>query len=523
MGKDMLLAQMELIILNNMAGLTLEQLTQMGAKPVNTQSFQQLQNQGAKPAPPYNPNQISPQMIQAKQKQGFGGIIGKIAQGAGQGLQQAAQAGIGALKSIPATLNNASQLGQSALRKITSKVPGMGNVKNETPSVVKAISTPTNQDQAAGFLGGQLAQGAAIPNSAIDAGAGEIANLANAGKAQPLITGLAKAAAQTGTGMAAAKLGGATNKQAATTGLLSGALSGAGSLFSEALKSSAETSMSKALGATTKSNKALSAKVVPELVENKTMALTRGSLYNKAAANVDKADEQLTNAYNFLPPDTKSNWTGVLTKLQVQKDALTVNGTVLDDGKYNALHRVQSDLLKVIGGGVDEATDGNVSIQSARKARQILDAAIKEKNGVFGITGTESDKLNATKSAANAIRAQLALEHPNIAAINKEFSFWKNVQDVVGSTIQRTKNQTSLSGEMAQDTGAAIGAMHGGTIGSIGSGAVVGKLLKSTLQSTAWRTASAAVKSSIADALANGNAAKVTTLLQKLTNPTKAK
>lgn len=470
-------------------------------KIIANEKIRQQQENAPKPAP--QPQQSTGQ---------------KIGSGIMQGLGQAAQAGVGALKSIGATVNNASELGQRALQGITSHLPGMP--KTQIASLPDAVVKPTQDvNQQAGFLGGQIGQAFAIPNSAIDIGASAVANLANLGKAQPLLVGGAKAIAQAGTGALASKLGGATDKQALTAGAVSGGLSVAGSLFSQALKGSAEKSMSKALGATTKSNKMLSDKVVPGLVEKNTIALTRGSLYNKAAENVDKADQALTDAYGSLPKGIKSDWTPVLQTLEDQKEALKVNGTVMDVGKYNSLHQVQSDLLNVIGGGATEVKNGSVPIEDARKARQILDGMVKNKT--FGITGAENDKLNATKEAANAIRSQLAKEHPDIAILNKQFSFWENVQDVVGATMQRTKNQTSLSGELAMDTGAVTGGQMGG-LGKIIEGGVVGKLLKSALQSTAWRTTSAVVKSKLADLLASGDVAKATVILQKLATPTKA-
>jgi hypothetical protein len=53
-----------------------------------------------------------------------------------------------------------------------------------------------------------------------------------------------------------------------------------------------------------------------------------------------------------------------------------------------------------------------------------------------------------------------------------------------------------------------------GTAGAVAQWAIVGKLLNSTVKSTAWRTASAITKSSIANALAKGDMAKATNLIR---------
>ena len=104
-----------------------------------------------------------------------------------------------------------------------------------------------------------------------------------------------------------------------------------------------------------------------------------------------------------------------------------VNGVVMDVGKYRALDGLQKDLLNVIGGGVEEAKNPVVSVGTARKVRQILDKAIGQNSKVFGLTGNETDSLAVQKLAANSIRSALAKEYPDIASLNKEFTFWSNV------------------------------------------------------------------------------------------------
>lgn len=460
--------------------------------------------------------------IQPQPKLGFWGKVGK---GIGEGLSNVGQAGIGTVKSIGSTIDQASQLGQRGIQTIANPILKAGRVPEQ--KIVKApevLTKPTTDMQTAGFIGGQIGQAFAIPNQAITQGATKVAQTAGTamklGKAakyvQPVLTTGTKAIAEGGVGALGSKLAGGTDKQAKQAALLSGGLSVAGSMFSKVLQGSAEKSMTKALAPTGKVDKAITEKVVPGLVKRKVVSLTRGGLYEKAAQNADKADEALTQAYSALPEGTQSNWKPVLQELQNQKENTMVNGVVMDSGKYNALHKVQSDLLQVIGGKTGETA---VSVNSARKARQILDKMVK--NRTFGVTGAESDALMASKEAANAIRSQLAKEHPEIGIINKEFNFWKNVQDVVGHTIQRTKGQGSLTGEMATEAGAIAGGTMNKGLSGIIEGGIIGRTLKSALQSTAWRTASAATKSKLADFLANGEIAKATILLQRITSPQK--
>jgi hypothetical protein len=299
-------------------------------------------------------------------------------------------------------------------------------------------------------------------------------------------------------------------------GLFGAAVGALSKPASKALQSSAETSYSKALGATTKDNKYLSDKLVPELMDRRVIARSRNTLFNKAQQGVEKAGDALEEGYKQLPKDAQTDWYSVFKGLSKAKDEITVNGVVMDVGRHNALQTLEKDLLDVVGGGVKEAQDSIVSVETARKVRQILDKSISQKSKVFGLTGSETDKLAVQKLAANSIRKQLAEEFPNIGKLNKEFNFWNNLRQVVGSTINRTKSQTSLSGELAEETGAIVGATMKGTAGGVVLGASTLKFLKQAIQSTAWRTTSAVLKSSLAESLAKGNFKTANILLQKI-------
>lgn len=497
-----------------MAETLLQKAQRLGIQPAGQPAtttgetlLQKAQRLGIQPAKP-------PPVLPAAPVQTTGN---KVLEGVKAGFRQAGQAGVGALKSIPASANQFSNLGQRALSKLTSWIPGMPKTAPVTPSVIPAISTPTNDDQRAGFLGGQLAQTFAFPERAVTQGAANVANLAKAGKfLQPVLTQSAKALARTATGAGLAKVQGASDKGAALSGGISGGLSVLGSAFSPFLKNSATRSYSQALGATTRENKAISDKVVPELLERKTVAMTRNTLMNKAAARADLADDALEAGYAKLPQNASTSWRPVLEKLSKAKEDVTVNGVVMDVGRFRSLDALEKDLLNVIGGGVKEAKTPIVSVETARKVRQILDRSISQKGKVFGLTGKETDALAVQKLAANSIRSELAKEYPSIDKLNKEFSFWNNVRNVVGDTIQRTKSQTSLAGELATDTGAVVGAAIGGTVGTAVGAGMIGKVLNATVKSTAWRTTSAVTKMQLANFLASGDIAKAVSLLQRI-------
>jgi hypothetical protein len=163
--------------------------------------------------PAFPSTQVSTQPSAPSQPQD-NSFFGKVGRGITQGLGQAAQAGIGALKSIPAAADQFSQLGQRALGGITG-------VQAPTAALPKAITTPTNQDQKAGFLGGQIGQviaGAPAIESAVGAAsraaapAGKIASLG------------AKAATEGLIGSGIAKVQGASDQGAVGAGAIASAL-----------------------------------------------------------------------------------------------------------------------------------------------------------------------------------------------------------------------------------------------------------------------------------------------------------
>ncbi|MEW6126724.1 MAG: hypothetical protein AB1757_06775 [Acidobacteriota bacterium] len=313
-----------------------------------------------------------------------------------------------------------------------------------------------------------------------------------------------------------------------TIGAGAGALFGAaaGALSKPAasgLRTSAEKSYSKGIGATTKENKMLSDKVVPELIDRKVTGLTRNTLYNKAQRNVEKAGEALEEGYAKLPKNAQTTWTPVFNSIRQAKEELIVNDVVMDVGRYRALQGLEKDLFDIVGGSAKEAREAVVSVETARKVRQILDRSISQKSKIFGLTGKETDRLAVQKLAANSIRQQLAEDFPDIAKLNKEFTFWSNVRQVVGDTIQRTKSQNPISDQLAIEGGAIAGGVIKGTVGNVIVGAATLKFLKQAVQSTGWRTTSAIIKTSLANSLAKGDFKKANILLQKIIESSRKK
>lgn len=272
-----------------------------------------------------------------------------------------------------------------------------------------------------------------------------------------------------------------------------------------------EKQYAQALGATTVANKQLSEKIVPELIKRRVSG-SREAIAELADKKIAESGAALDAALANVPKGTAADVGGVLNHLQQLKRQYVVPSntpgvnTIVDQAAYNNL----GELQKIV------ATT-KPTFESVRRLRQILDEQVTKGDKTFGRTISEGSKIDATREAANAIRSELAKVAPDVAKVNKEFSFWKNVDRVVNATIDRTKAQAQpLGQQIAQGiaTPAVIaGALTGGTGGSIAAGTAAAVALRRVVQSPQWRTWSAVQKDRLAEAIASGDAQRVSALL----------
>jgi len=157
-----------------------------------------------------------------------------------------------------------------------------------------------------------------------------------------------------------------------------------------------------------------------------------------------------------------------------------------------------------------------ISAESARRWRQLMDKYIASKPGGFAMTKPLAAEAEAKKVLTNAIRAQIASDYPSIAKINAEFSFWKNFNDIMSAkkTAQVGKD-TPLGKRVVLAVGAASGLHRGGPTTAILDAALLHGA-DSLFKSTAWRTVSAAMKKRLADSLIDGKIKTTRLIIQKL-------
>lgn len=294
----------------------------------------------------------------------------------------------------------------------------------------------------------------------------------------------------------------------AATGAIGGAAGEMLSPVASALKKSAIDQYSKVLAPTKETTKAITKRVVPELLSRDVKAMTRSGLGNIAGKNVERLGGEIDAAVQAVPASLKPDTKRVVDLLEKYKSGFRVNGVDVDPDAVNKATELQS-IVKGLG--------DDVSYQSLNRVRQIWDKKVAQAGGFAGKTLSEGSMVDAQKEGANAIRRELSAASPDIAKINSEFHFWKGVDEVLAQTEKR---QTGQSGGLIRKLGtAAIGAgafAHGGPK----EAATLGLLMYSAskaVQSTAWRTTSAVMKNQLADAIARGSVSEVTDIVTRIT------
>jgi hypothetical protein len=191
----------------------------------------------------------------------------------------------------------------------------------------------------------------------------------------------------------------------------------------------------------------------------------------------------------------------ILDALHNYAQKFVVDGTVIDKEAYDATNKV-SETINELGDGV--------SLRSLVKTRRIMDNIVERlKKGGHVIDDPGSAKKEAHELAADAIRAQLGREVPELSAVNKEFSFWKRMETVMEATAKRKMQTTHGSGlieSAAGVAGTALAHLSGESdLQAVLGGAGVAALTK-LIRSTGFKTLSAIHLDKLAQVLAAGKA-----------------
>lgn len=279
------------------------------------------------------------------------------------------------------------------------------------------------------------------------------------------------------------------------------------------LKRTAETQYEKALAPTTKANKVITQKITPELIRRGEHGSLE-DLMQTAKSKIADLNPQLDTAYGATPAaKTVGSGPKIVQDLENLKGKYIVNGQVAQPQAVKAIEGIQ-DIVRQQG--------ADISPDSLRKLKSIFDDPVAQRGGYAGADLTSAYALKAQKAAANSIRELMGKANPDVAELNKEISFWLNVQKVTReSGLRQTGQQGGLLkvlGPLAAGGAASVSGLQFGATRGIEAGVVTALTTAAAqaVRSPAWRTASAVLKDRFAMALARGSVGETAALLARI-------
>lgn len=315
--------------------------------------------------------------------------------------------------------------------------------------------------------------------------------------------------------------------QVVKQGAIQGALAGGGHIIGAGVEAapavfreSAEKNVAQALGATKEWAKSEAGKLAPQMLD-RGVSGTRAGMLAQAERQVAAVGPKIEQAY------TDAAAKGATIPGAVVRDGLQQTRTAFQvpdaNGNITTIpgsERVVAQLNK-LDKWVGTLGD-NIPTDKAFQIRKAWDKIV-DQAGLFGKKATASATDNADawvyREARRSFQKLMNDVNPDIVGLNKEFSFWKGLKDVLTETHERTQAQgPSLLNEIA---GSAIGGAtaigsHLSGLGygeSAGAGAMTGwatKQMVALMRSPYWRTTvSGPMKSALADALSMGNVTRI--------------
>jgi hypothetical protein len=295
-----------------------------------------------------------------------------------------------------------------------------------------------------------------------------------------------------------------------------------------ALEESAAKQYGQVLNPTTRGLKSVaSEQTVPGLIERRVTAGSLKGLRDKASTQVEAIGQQIGDYWQKLPDEAATPADDIIGK--IRQEATEAHSTPGPDGKpvfKGPMAKQGFENSKALADTLEQLVEvdanGNrvLPVKTLREHKQYWDDIAAAGKRYQGQPLAEYSQVEAHGRAADAIRTQFAKEYPDLASLNKEFSFWKNTEKIAEETILRRTGQAKpLTQQLAAVGGAAAGS-GGGVIGGI-VGAKAAATLATIARSTAWRTFSATTKDRLAKSLAKGNKAESSFYINKLAEEAK--
>lgn len=258
--------------------------------------------------------------------------------------------------------------------------------------------------------------------------------------------------------------------------------------ISGALKEGAERGVQRILAPTTKADKAAAVRISKELIDrplSDTAAITRKGMLEKVSVQKAIAGEAIDQGPQLVG---QTNPLEIIKNLEGKKADFIVNGVVVNKNAVESINEVQK-LISEFGDTIPD--------ESLRAVRRVLDREVKGKNG-FLLPLKEGSLIEMKKSASDSIRGILAEKYPDLAKLNQEYTFWKSLEDILGSTVARRAGQSSGLVKNIATAGAALtgDGLTGGATRAIGIRGIM-----DVLDSPVWRLLDAKARTKLADIL----------------------
>lgn len=437
----------------------------------------------------------------------WGDTAADVALGVGKGAANTVT-GLGALayRYVPGVRQASDAVQRAAFGDV---IPG----DQLMTSAQTTLLAPTNTPQQVGFAGEQLAE-FFVPAAKV----GQVARV-------PGLARVAPRAVQAGQAALLTRAQGGSGTEAGVSGALAAAFPSAGAAqrAGQRLQAGAEKNIAQALGATTRDLKKDAMAIAPEMIRRGVRG-SRERMRELAADQVRAVGVQIGQAVDDAARAGQTVPQGVVRgNIQLAKDAISerlANGRLKVVPGYEQVAR-QLDALDDYVQQFPAAIPFDLAHRLKQRWDSVVDAA-----GLFGTKGLASaadkSKASAFQKGADAFRDLLNNGNTTLADLNREFGFWKRLSDVSEATALRTQAQTGgLMAAMGAASGAAGGLGLGDSVGEkLGSAAALGlagRNIVKLIQSPAWRTTvTAPAKAKLAEALASGNAERVSVAVGRI-------
>lgn len=286
-----------------------------------------------------------------------------------------------------------------------------------------------------------------------------------------------------------------------------------------ALKAAAEKQVVQALGPTKERFKAMAERIAPEMLRRGIRG-SREALAERAGAAADAAGQEIDAALQQFG-SRQVGVQPVSDAIEKAKDAFRATNAAGQVVEFEPRAIKQLDKLKTVVDalGPDARVDQLVAVRRAWD-KVVSDAGgyAHRAPGGIGVPLKDISEASTKREATTAIRQLLDTEVPELTTLNKEYSFWKNLDDVVTQTMQRKAPQgEGLSAVVKEAAGQAVGSAATG--GNLGAAFALGKLAKTAnaiFTSPRWKLASAQTKDALADAIVSNVPGKIAAVLARI-------